>query len=118
MGFFAMVSRRRCPRGYPGYCAASESHDELGLSAKRRRYSAAAAWPLAARAQQVAVPVIGLLDPRSPDALADCLRGFRRGLNERVSSKARTWRSNPDGRTIEWTGYRSWRPIWFADRSL
>jgi len=37
---------------------------------------------LAARAQQAAMPVIGLLDPRSPDAMADRLRAFRLGLND------------------------------------
>jgi len=43
---------------------------------------AVAAWPIAARAQQTAVPVIGFLDTRSPDVLVDRLRGFRRGLKE------------------------------------
>src|SRR5262245_22899745 len=42
----------------------------------------ATAWPLTARGQQSKVPVNGLLDPRSPDALADRLRGFRQGLKD------------------------------------
>ena len=43
---------------------------------------AAATWPLTAQAQQSGMPVIGLLDARSPDAIADRLRGFRQGLKE------------------------------------
>ena len=42
----------------------------------------AVAWPLAARAQQPAVPVIGFFDSRSPDVLLDRLRGFRQGLKD------------------------------------
>ena len=53
---------------------------------RRREFIAglggAVAWPLVARAQQPAMPIVGFLDSRSPDALVDRLRAFRQGLKD------------------------------------
>ena len=59
----------------------------MAIHIRRREFivtlgGAAVAWPLEAWAQQPAMPVVGFLDPRSPDAMVDRLRAFRQGLKE------------------------------------
>jgi hypothetical protein len=44
--------------------------------------SAAAAWPIGARAQQQSLPVVGFLGSDSPELYADRLPAFRRGLKD------------------------------------
>ena len=44
--------------------------------------AAAVAWATAARAQQPSMPVIGFLNPQSPEGFAGSMRGLRQGLKE------------------------------------
>jgi putative ABC transport system substrate-binding protein len=86
---------------------------------KRREFitligGATAVWPLAARAQQPVMPVIGFLDSKSPEGSAHLVAEFRRGLNGSAFIEGQNVAIE-----FRWTqtttiNCRRWQPIWFA----
>jgi putative ABC transport system substrate-binding protein len=79
---------------------------------------AAVAWPLPARGQQPAIPVIGFLNTRGPTEDAHLVAAFRQGLAEtgyvegsNVKIEYR-WAGGHNDRLSEL------RPIWFVRRQV
>ena len=72
----------------------------------------AAAWPLTARAQQPAMPVVGYLNFGSPESDASRLTGLRRGLSESGYVEGRNLVIEYRWGGTKLTDCQRWRLIW------
>ncbi len=72
----------------------------------------AAAWPLAARAQQM--PVVGFLGTSSADSVSDLLRAFHQGLAEAGFTEGRNVALEYRWAEEKMNECQHWRTIWLA----
>jgi putative ABC transport system substrate-binding protein len=70
----------------------------------------AAAWPLIARAQQPAMPIVGFLSSRSPGSPQVLLRLFAKGYSKRDFLRDRISGSRSVGLKAATTDYPLWLP--------